>query len=155
MLFRSVNLIDKNVIVIPTKTVPQGITAITVFNCEAPASENEDAMNEAILKVQTGSITYAIRDTQLDDTNIVKGDILGLIEGRIIKTGSSIFEVCDDVITKMLNDNSELLTLFYGEDCDALKIKDFVKTLEEKYPNIDIQCYDGKQPLYYFIISVE
>lgn len=152
---QAVNLIDKNVIVIPTKTVPQGITAITVFNPEALASENEDAMNESILKVQTGSITYAIRDTQLDDTNIVKGDILGLIEGKILKTGSSIFEVCDDIITKMLNDDSELLTLFYGEDCDALKVKDFVKTLEEKYPNIDIQCYDGKQPLYYFIISVE
>ena len=152
---QAVNLIDKNVIVIPTKTVPQGITAITVFNTDTSASENEVAMNESILKVQTGSITYAVRDTQVDDTNIVKGDILGLIEGKILKTGNNIFGVCDDIITKMINSDSELLTLFYGEDCDASKVNNFVKTLEEKYPDIDIQCYDGKQPLYYFIISVE
>lgn len=148
-------LSEKNIIVIPTKTIPQGITAITLFNADSQIQENIDVMNEAILNVSTASVTYAVRDTEIDGNAIKEGNILGLIENKINEVGKDIYEVCDKVIDDMVNEDSELITIFYGKDCDKEKVEEFASKLENKYPDIDIQSYSGEQPLYYFIASVE
>lgn len=151
---QAAELSEKNIIVIPTKTIPQGITSITMFNPEAESKENENNMKEAIKAVATGSITYAVRDTEMDGKIIKENDILGLIEGKISEVGKDIFEVSKAVLEEMIDEDSELISIFYGKDCDEEKIEKFIEELEEKYEDLDIQCYNGKQPLYYFIMSV-
>ncbi|MBO0569145.1 DAK2 domain-containing protein [Clostridium botulinum] len=152
---QAAELSEKNIIVIPTKTIPQGITSITMFNPEAESKENENNMKEAIKAVATGSITYAVRDTEMDGKIIKENDILGLIEGKISEVGKDIFEVSKAVLEEMINEDSELISIFYGKDCDEEKVEEFIEELEGKYEDLDIQCYNGKQPLYYFIMSVE
>jgi DAK2 domain fusion protein YloV len=152
---QAVELSDKNVIVIPSKTIPQGITAVTMFNAEVSTEENEDILKEAIKNVATASITFAVKDTEADGNIIKEGNILGLVEQRIKEVGTDIYKVCEDIIDGMITSDSELLTIFYGEDCSGAEVEEFISVLEGKYPDIDIQYYDGKQPLYYFIVSVE
>ncbi len=146
---------DKKVIVIPTKTIPQGITAITMFNLEGTSDENETTMTEALENVTSGSVTYAVKDTEDNGRVIKEGDILGLLEGKIDEIGKDIYKVCENLIENMINENSELITIFYGEDCKEEEVEGLVESLEEKYPDMDVQCFNGKQPLYYFITSVE
>ena len=152
---QAVELVDKNVIVIPTTTIPQGITAITMFNSEISPEENSESMTEATKNVTSGSVTYAIKDTEDNGRVIKEGNILGLIEGKISKIGTDVYETCEELVSSMINDYSELITIFYGEDCDVNEVNKLVEKLEEKYPDMDVQCFDGKQPLYYFITSVE
>ncbi|NEU03297.1 DAK2 domain-containing protein [Clostridium senegalense] len=146
---------DKRVVVIPTKTIPQGVTAITMFNSEDDANQNFDIMSEAIGNVISGSVTYAVKDTEQDGKIISEGDILGILEKDIKQVGKDVYAVCEELIKDMINEDSEIITLFYGEDCDKNKVDELVEKLEEKYPDMDIQCFDGKQPLYYFITAVE
>jgi len=146
---------DKNVIVIPSKTIPQGITAVTMFNAEVSVEENERTLKEAIKNVATASVTYAVKDTEADGNIIKQGNILGLVEQHIKEVGTDIYKVCGDVIDSMITEDSELVTIFYGEDCVTSEVEEFISELEQKYPDIDIQHYNGKQPLYYFIASVE
>jgi len=152
---QAVDLTDKKVYVLPTKTIPEGITALTVFNEEDTIEENLQNMEEVIGNVSTGSVTYAIKDTEADGMQIKKDDILGLVQEKISQVGNNIYEVCENVLDKMVNEDSELITIYYGEDCEETKVKELVEKLEEKYEDLDIQCYEGKQPLYYFIVSVE
>jgi len=152
---QAAELTDKNIIVIPTKTIPQGITCVTIFDAETGLEENVEAMKQAIANVSTGQVTYAVRDTEMDGININEGDILGIVEGKISQVGSDIYDVCQSIITNMCNEDSELITIFYGEGADETQVKLLVEALEEKYPDKDIQSYNGKQPLYYFIVSVE
>ena len=152
---QAVELSDKNIIVIPSKTIPQGITAVTMFNPEVSVDENENILKEAIKNVATASVTYAVKDTESDGNIIKEGNILGLVEQNIKEVGTDIYKVCSDVIDSMITGDSELITIFYGEDCVTSEVEEFISTLELKYPDIDIQHYNGKQPLYYFIASVE
>lgn len=152
---QAIDLVDKNVIVIPTTTIPQGITAITMFNSEASAEENSENMTECSKNVISGSVTYAIKDTEDNGRVIKEGNILGLVEGKISKIGTDIYDICEELISSMINEDSELITIFYGEDCSVEEVNKLVEKLEEKYPDMDVQCFDGKQPLYYFITSVE
>lgn len=153
---QAVDLIDdKKVIVIPTKTIPQGITAITMFNPDGAAEENESSMNETIETVTSGSVTYAVKDTEDDGRAIKEGDILGLLEGKISEIGQDVYAVCKKLIENMVDEDSELITIFYGEDCEEDKVDQLVTELEEAYPDMDVQCFNGEQPLYYFITSVE
>jgi DAK2 domain fusion protein YloV len=152
---QAAELTDKNVIVIPTKTIPQGITSVTMFNPEGTLEDNVESMKDAIGTVKTGQITYAVRDTEMDGKTIAEGDILGLLEGKINEVGKDAYEVCDKLIENMCDEDSELITIFYGADAEEEKVNKLIKEIEEKYPDMDVQCYDGKQPLYYFIISVE
>lgn len=146
---------DKDVRVIPTTTIPQGITAITMFNYEADVDANEEELKEAIKLVKTGSVTYAVRDTEIDSIEIKEGNMLGLVEGKIKKVGEDYCAVAEEILHSMIDEDSELITIFYGADVDEDKLNDFVKKLEDKYEDADVQCYSGKQPLYYFIMSVE
>jgi uncharacterized protein len=152
---QAAELSDKSVKVVATKTIPQGITAVTVFNPDADLEYNIQAMEEAINSVNSGSITYAVRDTEMDGKNIKEGNILGLIEGKIKEVGENMFVICENIIEHMVNEDSELVTIFYGKDCEEERVEEFVSNLEAKYPNLDIQSYNGQQPLYYFIVSVE
>ncbi|WP_055667860.1 DAK2 domain-containing protein [Desnuesiella massiliensis] len=148
-------LSDKNVVVIPTTTIPQGITCITVFNIEDEVDNNVEAMKETIKNVKSGSVTYAVRDTEMDGVIIKEGNILGLAEGKIKEVGNELYAVSENLIESLVNEDSELITIFYGKDAKEEEVGDFAKKLEEKYPDVDIQYYKGEQPLYYFIISVE
>lgn len=146
---------DKNLIVLPTKTIPQGISCLTMFNPEAEVEDNIEEMKDVIETVSTGSITYAVRDTEMDGIEIKEGNILGLLEGKIKEVGHDVYEVTDKLIEHMVNEDSSLITLFYGNECDRNKAEELKNSLEDRYPDLDIQSYDGEQPLYYFIISVE
>lgn len=146
---------DKDVRVIPTKSIPQGITCITMFNAEHEVDENEAALMEALELVKTGSVTYAVRDTEMDGIEIKEGNMLGLVEGKINKVGDDYFKVAEEVLESMIDEDSELITIFYGKDVDQSKIEEFTEKLEEKYEDCDVQFYKGDQPLYYFIMAVE
>ena len=117
--------------------------------------ENEAALMEALELVKTGSVTYAVRDTEMDGIEIKEGNMLGLIEGKINKVGDDYFTVAEGILESMVDEDSELITIFYGKDVDENKIEEFTEKLEEKYEDCDIQMYKGDQPLYYFIMAVE
>lgn len=152
---QAADISDKNIHVLQSKAIPQGIAALTAFNPDKSLEENIAAMDTSMSNVSTGSITYAVRDTEIDGKSIKEGNILGLVDGKISEIGEDIYDVSMSVLADMVNEDSELITLLYGQDCDEEKVTDLAEKLEEKYPDIDIQCYNGKQPLYYFIISVE
>ena len=146
---------DKDIRVIPTKSIPQGITAITMFNYEADVDANEETLKEALEMVKTGSVTYAVRDTEMDGIEIKEGNMLGLVESKIKAVGEDYFEVAKEILESMIDEDSELITIFYGKDVDESKMEEFIAELEDKYDDFDLQCYKGDQPLYYFIMSVE
>lgn len=146
---------DKDIRVIPTKTIPQGITCITMFNAEEDVDANEAELKEAMENVQSASVTYAVRDTEMDGLEIKEGNILGLLEGKIKEVGEDPYEVAKDLLDQMCNEESELITIFYGSDCKEDEVENFIESIEEKYSDYDVQCYKGDQPLYYFIMAVE
>lgn len=146
---------DKDVHVLQSKAIPQGIAALTAFNPDKNLEDNLTAMDASMENVSTGSVTYAVRDTEIDDKLIKEGNILGLVNGKISRIGEDIYDVSMAILDDMVNEDSELITLLYGQDCEEEKVNDLTQKLEKKYPELDIQCYNGKQPLYYFIISVE
>lgn len=146
---------DKDVRVIPTKSIQQGVTCLTMFNADSDADNNEEELKEIMETVKSGSITYAVRDTEMDGLVINEGNILGLQEGKITEVGTEKFEVTEKILEKMIDEDSELVTLFYGKDVTEEEAEEFVSKLEDKYEDIDFQCYKGDQPLYYFLMSVE
>ncbi|SMC21603.1 hypothetical protein SAMN02745134_01373 [Clostridium acidisoli DSM 12555] len=152
---QAAELSEKNVIVIPTKTIPQGITCLTEFNVNDEEKANTKNMLESIDKVSSGSVTYAVRDTEMDGVQIKAGDILGLIEGKISKVGENPYEICYDLIKEMVNDESELISIYYGEGLNEEEVNSLTKRLESEYEDFDVQSNCGKQPLYSFIVSVE
>ena len=148
-------LSSKNVVVIPTKTIPEGITCLTEFSPEADLNDNIKTMTASIDKVVTGLVTFAVRDTEIDGKNIKEGDILGIVANKINEVGNDIYKVSEKIIEEMVNEHSELISVYYGQNCEYEKVQELVEILEKKYPDIDVQCNNGEQPLYYFILSVE
>ncbi len=146
---------DKNIVVIPTKTIPQCVSAMLKFSPSKTSEQNEALMNKVIADVKTGQITYAVRDTQIDELTIKEGDILGLFEGKISRTGKQPSEVLKSLIEDMCDDDSEFLTVYYGEDVSEDEANELCESLEEEYPDLEISFKNGSQPLYYYIISVE
>ncbi len=146
---------DKNIIVIPTKNIPQCVCSMVCFSPSKSAEQNEAAMNKAISKVKTGQITYAVRDTQIDDLKINEGDILGLFEGKISTTGKNPEDVLKTLAQTMCDDDTEFLTVYYGEDVSKETAEELAEYLEEKYPDVEISMQNGTQPLYYYILSAE
>lgn len=146
---------DKDIFVVPTTTIPQGIACSTVFNFDSEVQENFNNLKNAIDEVKTGSVTYAVRDTEIDGINIKEGNMLGIVEGKIKEVGEDKKEVASKVLTDMIDEESELVTVYYGEEVSDEEAKNFENELQEKYDDLDIQFYKGNQPLYYFLISVE
>ena len=146
---------DKNIIVVPTKTVPQGITAVISFVPERTPQENLEEMTEAIGNVRTGQVTYAVRDTKIDDKEIHQGDIMGLGDHGILAVGTEVKTVARETVDCMMHEDAELISLYYGEDFSEEEAQALAKELEEAYPDCDIEVNDGGQPIYYCLISVE
>lgn len=146
---------DKNIVVIPTKTVPQGITAIINFNPDEDAASNEETMIEEIKNVKTGQVTYAVRDTRIDDKEIHEGDIMGIGDSGILSVGSSIDGTTKEMLTYLVDEDSELISIYYGEDVSEEDAEKFVEELEELYPEVDIDVHFGGQPIYYYVLAVE
>lgn len=148
-------LTDKNVIVIPTKTIPQGIGAMLAFDKNAPVKENINNMGEAISQVKTGLVTFAARDSEFDGMSIKSGDIMGMEEDKITIIGDNPNNVAAQIIAKLVDKNSYVITLLYGEDIETDVAKSLLDEMKILYPKCDIMLYKGGQPLYYYIISVE
>ena len=146
---------DKNIIVVPTKTVPQGITAVISFVPERTPEENLEEMTEAIGQVRTGQVTYAVRDTKIDDKEIHQGDIMGLGDHGILAVGTEVRAVARETVDCMMHEEAELISIYYGEDFSAEEAEALAADLEEAYPDCDIEVNDGGQPIYYCLISVE
>jgi dihydroxyacetone kinase-like predicted kinase len=148
-------LTEKNVIVLPTKSVPMGISAMLAFNPEADVEENTAAMTEASENVHTASITYAVRDTTYEDREIHQGDIMGMIDNRLNVLGNDIHQVGLDVTEKMVNEDSALITIYYGCDVSEEDAQKLCDALAEIYSDCDVELQYGGQPLYYYLIAVE
>ena len=146
---------DKNIIVIPTKTVPQGITAVINFNPDDDVLTNEATMLEEIKNVKTGQVTYAVRDTRIDDKEIHEGDIMGIGDAGILAVGTSIVGTTKDMLAELVDEDSELISIYYGEDVSDEDAEAFVAELEELYPDVDIDAHSGGQPIYYYVLAVE
>ena len=146
---------DKKIIVVPTKTVPQGITAMISFVPEKSAEENAQEMEEAVAKVQTGQITYAVRDTRLDDKEIHEGDIMGIGDKGILAVGKDKEQVAQETISAMMTEDAEVISIYYGEDASEEKAEELAAAVEELYPDCEVELNRGGQPIYYYIISVE
>lgn len=145
----------KNVIVVPTKTVPQGISALLAYSEEATPEDNFNAMSEEIARVKSGSVTYAVRDTEVDDKVIRQGDIMGIGDKTILSVGQNISEVTKDLIDNLMDDDSELISIYYGNDIEEASAEELAKQIEEAYPDADVELNYGGQPIYYYIVSVE
>ncbi|MDW7670844.1 MAG: DAK2 domain-containing protein [Bacillota bacterium] len=148
-------LSTKAITVIPTKTVPQGISAVLAFNPEAAVEDNETAMNQAIGVVRTGQVTFAVRDTEMNGLAIQKGAMIGLADKEILAAGKDVTQVSLDLVGKMVREGDEILTVYYGEEISEFMAIDLEEKLTEIYPDLEVEVYYGGQPLYYYIFSLE
>lgn len=148
-------LSDKNIIVIPTKNVAQAFATLVTFDADADVSENEANMIEALSTVKSGQVTYAVRDTVINDVEVKEGNIIGIAEGKLLSAGDNINEITANLVEKLVDEDSAIITLFYGEDTSKEEAESLRDLLEEKYEDIDVELHYGGQPLYYYLISVE
>ena len=148
-------LSDKNIIVIPTKKTPQGFTALVNFNADASVEENEQALMESLTMVKSGQVTFAVRDTVMNDLEVKEGNIIGIAESKLMDAGDSVDEITTSLVEKLVDEDSAIITLFYGEDVTEEDANNLRDELEEKFEDLDIELYYGGQPLYYYLISVE
>ena len=146
---------DKNIIVVPTKTVPQGITAVINYVPEKSPEENAAVMEEEIARVKTGQLTYAVRDTHIDDKTIQAGDIMGVGDHSILAVGKDIQPVAEETVSLMVDEETELISIYYGEDMKEEEASQLRDRIEELYPECDVELNYGGQPIYYYIISAE
>ncbi len=146
---------DKNIIVIPTKTVPQGITAVINYVPDLSIEENTETMTEEIKNVHTGQVTYAVRDTNIDDKEIKQGDFMGIGDKGILSVGSQIQDVALRMIDEMMSDEMELISIYYGADITEDDAEALKKEVDKKYSGCDIELQYGGQPIYYYTVSVE
>ncbi len=146
---------EKDLFVIPTKTIPQGITAVINFVPEMTADENEENMIQEISNVKTGQITYAVRDTVIDDKEIKKGDFMGIGDSGILSVGAAVNEVAGETVRRMVEEDSELISIYYGSDVSKEDAEAFKAQVEESCPDCDVELQYGGQPIYYYVMSVE
>lgn len=146
---------DKKIIVVPSKTVPQGIAAMINYVYDKSAEENEQFMTEGMHAVRSGQVTYAVRDTSIDGKEIHQGDIMGLDDKTILAVGRDIAETTIELIDAMVDENSELISLYYGKETAREDAKAVAARIEKLYPDVDVEVHEGGQPIYYYVLSVE
>lgn len=146
---------DKNIFVVPSKTVPQGITAVINMGYDCSPEDNLDTMTEAMKAVKTGQVTYAVRNTMIDDVEIKENDIMGLGDHTILAVGQDITDTAFDTVVKMADENSELISIYYGSDVSEEDAQALCERIEKEYPDCDVELQYGGQPIYYYILSVE
>ncbi|MDF9762445.1 MULTISPECIES: DAK2 domain-containing protein [Peribacillus] len=152
---QAADVLGDHVTVIPTKTVPQGMAALLAFNPSLDAEENKKAMIEALSHVKTGQITYAVRDTSIDGLAIETGDFMGIAEGTIKVKDKDMTQAAKDLLSDMIDEDSEILTILYGEDATAEDVEGLVAFCNENFEDVEVEVHNGKQPLYSFIFSIE
>ena len=152
---QAVELTERNVIVLPTKSVPMGISAALAFDPALSPEENEAAMKEAAEAVHTASITYAVRDTNYDGQEIHEHDIMGMLDNKLTVLGHQVDQVAKDITEKMVTEDSGLITIYYGQDIPEEDAQALCDALAETYPDCDVELQKGGQPLYYYLIAVE
>lgn len=146
---------DKKIIVIPSKTIPQGITAIINYVFDKSAEENAEKMTEEMSRVKSGQVTYAVRDTSIDGMTITNGDIMGISDKGIVSVTKEIKTTTLDLIDKLMDDEAELVSIYYGEDVSEEDANEIADEVTEKYPDVDVEVQFGGQPIYYYVLSVE
>lgn len=146
---------DKNLIVIPSKTVPQGITAVVNYIDGETAEANAEHMIQEMERVKSGQVTYAVRDTVIDDKTIAEGDIMGIGDTGILSVEKDIESATEALIDALVDEDSELISIYFGEDIAEEDVEAFAARVEEKYPDVDVEVQNGGQPIYYYVLSVE
>ena len=146
---------NRNIFVLHTKDIPQGLAAVLNFSPDASLSENLENMTTAFVGIDAGQVTYAVRDTVIDNLKIKKGDIIGIDKGTIVNSGKDVEKVTTALIESMLTEDKEVVTLYYGIDVAEEKAEAYVEKLQEKHPDIEFILHYGGQPLYYYVLSVE
>lgn len=152
---QAADVVQEKVIVIPSKTVPQGMSALLAFNPSASAEENEAAMAEALQHVKTGQITFAVRDTNIDGLTIENGDFMGIDEGKIKVKNRDKLQAAKDLLDVMVDEESEIITIIYGEDASQAEVDELARYCNEKFEDAEVELHNGNQPLYSFIFSIE
>ncbi|AZU61482.1 DAK2 domain-containing protein [Neobacillus mesonae] len=152
---QAVQVSEEEIYVIPSKTVPQGLSALLAFNPSADAETNVDSMKEALQSVKTGQVTYAVRDTQIEGLEIEKDDFMGIAEGKIVIKDKDKAEAAKNLLSQMLDEDSEILTIIYGEDVTEAEVEELTGFVEETFSDVEVEIHNGRQPLYSFIFSIE
>lgn len=148
-------LAECEVIVMQSKNIPQCISAMIAYNANKPYNENVKIMEKAMLAVDVGQVTYAVRDTEMDEKIIKTGDVLGLVSGKIEETGNDVNDICCKIIEKIVSDDTEFVNVYYGEDIKQEQAEKLGEIIEDRYPEIEVSIKNGGQPLYYYIVSAE
>lgn len=146
---------DAAVAVVATRTISEGLSSLLAFNPEASLEDNQAAMSEQMALVSSGQITNAVRDTNIDGVEIKKDDFMGIVDGKILVSIADRKEATLATIDKMINDDSEILTIIYGEDADASEVEEITEAVEAKYPDVEVEVHEGNQPVYTYLLSVE
>ncbi|GLI86087.1 hypothetical protein ANABIO32_38610 [Rossellomorea marisflavi] len=152
---QAAEVLSQEVAVVPTKTVPQGMSALLAFNPGASVSENQAGMSEAAKQVKSGQVTFAVRDTSIDGITISKDDFMGIDEGKIVIAEKDLKKAATGLLEQMLDEDSEILTIIYGEDVSEGDVESLQEYIEQKYGEVEVEVHNGKQPLYSYIFSVE
>ena len=146
---------DKQIIVIPTKTIPQGITALVNYIPDHSAEENKEQMMAEIENVKTGQVTYAVRDTEIDGKTIKQNDFMGIGDKSILSVGTDLRATTLEMVDAMVDEDSAIVSIYFGSDSDENSANELAAAIEEKYPDVEVEVNDGGQPIYYYVISVE
>ncbi len=146
---------DKQIIVIPTKTIPQGITALVNYIPDHSAEENKELMMAEIENVKSGQVTYAVRDTEIDGKTIKQNDFMGIGDKSILSVGTDLRATTLEMVDAMVDEDSAIVSIYFGSDSDEDSANELAAAIEEKYPDVEVEVNDGGQPIYYYVISVE
>ena len=152
---QAASVVDENVIVIPSKTVPQGISSLLGFNPSVDPEANEESMKESLSAVKSGQVTFAVRDTKIDGIDITKDDFMGIADGKIIVSEKERLEVAKSLLCSMITEDDEIVTIIYGEDTDQEEAESIVAYIEEQFDEVEVELHEGKQPIYSYIMAVE
>ncbi|WP_397537476.1 DAK2 domain-containing protein [Rummeliibacillus pycnus] len=152
---QAAELLDIDAAVVPTKSIPQGLSAILAFNPELSVEENKKHMTDAFANVKSGQITFAVRDTSIDGVEIHKDDFMAIKDGSIIQATPSLKVASELLVSDMIDEDSEIVTVLYGQDVEKETVDEYIEFIEEQYPEVEVEVHNGKQPLYPYIISVE
>ena len=152
---QAASVVDSEVIVVPSKTVPQGMSALLAFNPGNDLDQNKQLMNEALSNVKTGQITFAVRDTVIDGLEIEKDDFMGIADGKIVVKNQMKLFAAKDLLLNMIDEQDEIVTVIQGEDTSEVEVEELVSYIEERFEGVEVEIYNGNQPLYPFIFSIE
>ncbi|KZO01629.1 DAK2 domain-containing protein [Bacillus badius] len=152
---QAAEVVNMEAIVVPSKTVPQGMSSLLAFNSEASLEENKSAMTAALAHVKTGQITFAVRDTNIDGVEIAKDDFMGIADGKILLTDKNKVAAAKQLLQEMIDEEAEIVTIIYGEDASEKEVEEVARFIEESFEEVEVEIHNGKQPLYSFIFAVE